>query len=90
LVEMMGVTPGGQSEPHAPPRAGVRAGRTGRRSLDRRDDAWAGRSLGASSVRGRNDAKAGSGATFGSAYRDRGPRGLPAGTIGLAPERVSI
>jgi hypothetical protein len=90
LVEMMGVTPGGQSEPHAPPRAGAHAGRTRGWSLGRHDDAWAGRSLGASGVRGGNGAKAGSGATLGSACGDRGPRGLPAGAIGLAPERVSI
>jgi hypothetical protein len=46
--------------------------------------------LGASGVRGGSGVEAGSGATLSSARRDRGPRGLPIGTIGLAPERVSI
>jgi hypothetical protein len=73
-----------------PPRAGARAGRIGGRSLDRRDDAWAGRPLGAAGARRGSGAEAGSGATLGSACGDRGPRGLPAGTIGLASERVSI
>ena len=81
---------GGSVRTACPPRAGARAGRTGGRSLGRCDDAWAGRSFGASGVRGGNGAKAGSGATLGSACGDWGPRGLPAGTIGLAPERVSI
>jgi hypothetical protein len=73
-----------------PPRAGAHANRTGGRSLGHHDDAWAGRSLVASGVRGGNGAKAGSGATLGSACGDRGLRGLSAGTIGLALERVSI
>jgi hypothetical protein len=55
-----------------------------------RDVAWAGRSLGASGVRGGSGVEAGCGTTLGSAYGDWGPRGLPAGTIGLALERVSI
>jgi hypothetical protein len=52
LAEMIGVTPGGSGRTTCPPRTGARADRTGGRSLDRRDDAWAGRSLGASGVRG--------------------------------------
>jgi hypothetical protein len=36
------------------------------------------------------DAGVGSGATLGSACEGRGLRGLPAGTIGPGPERVSI
>jgi hypothetical protein len=55
-----------------------------------RDVAWAGRPLGASGVRGGSSVEAGCSTTLGSACGDRGPRGLPAGTIGLAPERVSI
>jgi hypothetical protein len=90
LAEVIVVTPGGQADLPVPPRAGARAGRTGGRSLGRRDDAWAGRSLGASGVRGGNGAEAGGGATLGSACGDRGPRGLLTGTIGLGPERVSI
>jgi hypothetical protein len=46
--------------------------------------------LGASGIQGGSGVEAGCGAAFGSACGDRGPRGLPAGTIGLAPERVSI
>ena len=44
----------------------------------------------ASGARGGNGAEAGSGAILGSACGDQGPRGLPAGTIGLGPEWVSI
>jgi hypothetical protein len=90
LAEMIGATPGGQAEPHAPqeqvPAPIVQEGR----SLVRRDDAWAGRPLVTSGARGRSGAEAGSGATLGSTCGDRGPRGLSAGMIGLAPERVSI
>jgi hypothetical protein len=85
IVVTLGVRP-----IHLPPRAGARASCTGGRSLGRRDDAWAGRSLGASGVRGGNGAEADGGATLSSACGDRGPRGLPTGTIGLGPERVSI
>jgi hypothetical protein len=90
LAETVVVTRGGSGRPACPPRAGAHAGRAGDRSLDRHDDAWAGRSLGASGVRGGNGAEAGGGATLSSACRDRGPRGLPTGTIGLGLERVSI
>jgi hypothetical protein len=90
LAKIIGVTPEGQTDSPAPPRAGARAGRTEGRSVGRRDDAWAGCPLGASGARGGSGAEAGSGATLGSACGDRGPRGLSAGTIGLAPERVSI
>jgi hypothetical protein len=73
-----------------PPRAGARAGRTGSWSPGCRDVAWAGRSLGASGVRGGSGVEAGRGTTLGSAGGDRDPRGLPVGTIGFALERVSI
>jgi hypothetical protein len=41
-------------------------------------------------ARSGNGTEAGSGANLGGVCGDRGPRGLPAGTIGLGPERVSI
>jgi hypothetical protein len=72
-----------------PPIASARAGRTVGWSLGRRDDAWAG-PLGTSGVRGGSGVEAGSLATFSSACGDWGPRGVPVGTVGLAPERVSI
>jgi hypothetical protein len=55
-----------------------------------RNVAWVGRPLGALGVRGGSGVEASHETTLGSACGDRDPRGLPACTIGLAPERVSI
>jgi hypothetical protein len=90
LAEIIGVTPGGQTEPHVPqeqvPVPAVReVGPPGCRNV-----AWVGRPLGALGVRGGSGVEASHGTTLGSACGDRDPRGLPACTIGLAPERVSI
>jgi hypothetical protein len=46
LAEIIEVTPGGQAEPHAPPRAGACAGRMRYWSLGRRDITWVGCPLG--------------------------------------------
>jgi hypothetical protein len=90
FAEVIVVTPGGLGRSARPSRAGAGASRTGGRSLGRRDDAWTGRSLGASGVRGGNSVEADGGATFGNTCGGRGPRGLPIGTTGHGSERVSI
>jgi hypothetical protein len=92
LAEIIGVTPGGQADPHAPrekvPVPAVRevvpstvVTSPGQAAPPPPD---------ASGVRGRGGVEAGCWPTLGSVCGDRGPRGLPAGTIGLALERVSI
>jgi hypothetical protein len=89
LAEVVEVTPGGQVDPPVPqeqsPVPAVE-------EVDPRVvvTAWADRPLDAPGARGGNGAQASSRANLGSACGVRGLRGLPAGTIGLGPERVSI
>jgi hypothetical protein len=90
LAEIIGVTPGGQAEPHAPqeqvpvpairevgPPAVVTSPGQAAPSVPRASEVEAA-------------SKPAVGTTLSSACRDWGLRGLPAGMIGLAPERVSI
>jgi hypothetical protein len=89
-AKVVEVTPGSQADPPVPQKQSPHAGHTGGRSSGRRDCAWADRPFGAPGARGGDGVEADSGADLGGACGGRGPRGLPAGTIGHGPEWVSI